>query len=179
MRLRVFMSAVAAAAVAIPILFSLDPASVEAARKKRVIPVTKSRDLWATINVCDTIGNPDTIGIRGSMPARRDATRLYMRFRVQYLSRTDGRWLDVSPGADSGWTYLGVKRKGRVVEAGRNFTFQPPSAGGAFRLRGRVTYKWVRQGKVLARAQRLTEAGHQSTAGADPVGYSAAVCDIT
>ena len=42
-----------------------------------------------------------------------------------------------------------------------------------------MTFRWVKNGKTLMKLRRLTEAGHRSTAGADPEGYSAAVCDIT
>ncbi len=138
-------------------------------------------DLWATINVCDTRERPDTIGIRGSMPGLRDRpSRLFMRFRVQYLAQPDSTWEDVVRDGDSGWIRLGRSTR-RVLESGQNFRFLPPSGGGAHRLRGLVTYKWLapRGSRVLLRARRVTTSGHRSTAGADPAGYSAAICDIT
>jgi hypothetical protein len=135
--------------------------------------------LWATVNICNTAAHPDTIGIRGSMPGMARATTMWMRFKVQYLgTSTDGKWHDVSANADSGWKKVGrLKRK--VVETGQNFTFEPPAAGGAHRLRGSVVFKWTRGGRTVWKLQKVTEAGHRSTAGADPDGYSAAVCDIT
>jgi hypothetical protein len=138
-------------------------------------------DLWATINVCDTREHPDTIGIRGSMPGLGTRpSRLFMRFRVQYLAKPDNTWRDVVQDADSGWLRLGRSTR-RVVESGQNFQFLPPSGGGVHRLRGLVTYKWVarRSSRVLLRARRVTTSGHRSTAGADPAGYSAAICDIS
>jgi hypothetical protein len=145
----------------------------------RVKPPAKSPDLWATINVCDTALHPDTIGIRGSMPGIGRVSALWMRFSVQYFATTgDGKWHTVADNADSGWKRLGRTRK-RVVEAGQNFTFQPPANGGVHRLRGVVQFKWTRRGDALLRLRRVTTAGHRSTAGADPEGYSAAVCDIT
>ncbi len=140
-----------------------------------------AKDVWATINVCDTRNLPDTIGIRGSMPGLGDRpSRLFMRFRVQYLARPDSRWRDVAQDGDSEWIALGRSTR-RVVESGHNFQFLPPSGGGAHRLRGLVTYKWLarRSPRVLLRARRVTTSGHRSTAGADPAGYSAAICDIT
>ena len=136
--------------------------------------------LWATINVCDSREHPDTIGIRGSMPGLGDRpSRLFMRFRVQYLAQPDAVWQDVLQDGDSGWIPLGRSTR-RIVESGQNFQFLPPSGGGAHRLRGLVTYKWLarRSPKVLLRGRRVTESGHRSTAGADPAGYSAAICDI-
>jgi hypothetical protein len=139
----------------------------------------RSLDLWATINVCDTPANPNTIGIRGSMPGLSRTSTQWMRFKVQYLAAaTDGKWHDVTDNADSGWKKVG-RLKHKVVEAGQNFTFEPPATGGAHRLRGLVQFKWTRSGHVVLKAHKLTEAGHRSTAGADPAGYSAAVCDIT
>ena len=129
-----------------------------------------AEDVWATINVCDTRKRPDTIGIRGSMPGLGDRqSRLFMRFRVQYLGQPAGTWEDVERDGDSGWLALG-RSKRRVVESGQNFQFVPPAGGGAHRLHG---------SKVLMRARRVTEPGHRSTLGADPEGYSAANRDIT
>jgi hypothetical protein len=182
MRYRVIPVIFLALAVGVPLAWSATPAGVESSvvRAKRLAAVERSPDLWATINVCDTLAHPDTIGVRGSMPGlgHRSSTA-WMRFKVQYLAATgDGKWHDVSDNADSGWKRLGRLRR-RVVEAGQNFTFQPPAAGGAHRLRGVVVFKWTRHGKAVLRLRRVTEAGHRSTAGADPEGYSAAVCDIT
>jgi hypothetical protein len=178
MRIRV-LPILLAAAVAL-LGFAWDTGSgVEAVAKRKPPAVAKSVDLWATINVCDTPAHPDTIGIRGSMPGLARTATLFMRFRVQYLATTmDGKWHDVSDNADSKWKKVGRLRK-RVVEAGQNFTFEPPATGGAHRLRGVVSFKWTRHGKTVEQLKRVTEAGHQSTAGADPAGYSAAVCDIT
>jgi hypothetical protein len=135
-----------------------------------------SRDLWATVNVCDTAAMPNTIGIRGSMPGLKHKTTLRMRFRVQYLA-PDGRWLTVRRNADSGWQKVGVRRGGRV-ESGSNFTFVPPKSGDIV-LRGVVYFQWRRSGKVERRARRITEDGHVSTLGADPPGFSAGTCRIS
>ena len=96
-----------------------------------------------------------------------------MRFRIQYLS--GDRWRYVT-GADSGWTRLS-RARGRAVEAGWSFEFPPPAAG-PITFRGVVRYRWLRHGRVVQRAMRITEAGHRSTTGSDPPGYSAATCSI-
>src|SRR5918997_326203 len=85
--------------------------------------------LWATVNVCDTADAPDTIGIRGSMPGSGTrAERMYMRFQVEYLDATDGRWKAIGPSGDSGWISVGSGRY-RARQSGRNFVVRPPSAG--------------------------------------------------
>lgn len=142
-------------------------------------PVEKSRDLWATINVCNTQAHPNTVGIRGSMPGlgNRRAT-LQMRFQVQYKDKTDGKWHNTDESADSGWKTVG-RTRAEVIESGQNFTFGAPAAGGSLVLRGSVRFKWLRKGRVVLRSRRFSEGGHRSTAGADPPDYSSALCLIT
>lgn len=126
------------------------------------------RDVWATVNVCDTTGHPDEIGIRAAVPERR-ARAARLRFRVQYRDLSDGRWRPVR-GADSGW-----RRTGGARERGWSFVV----AGSGMRiLRGVVLFRWVRDGRVVRRERRVTEGGHRSTTGADPEGFSAATCRI-
>jgi hypothetical protein len=128
---------------------------------------------WATVNVCDTAKQPDTIGIRASMPGPR-GTRLSMRFRVQYREGR-GEWVDVED-ADSGWRRVGSGR-GSAMETGWSFTFARPAR--TVVLRGVVKFR-TRRGDALPRMTELaTEAGHRSSAGADPPGYSAATCALT
>lgn len=138
----------------------------------------RSRDPWATINVCDTLAHPDTIGVRGSMPAgRQRRARMYMRFAVQYLRSSDGSWQDVAAGGDSGFVYVGRARH-RPRQAGRLFELAPP-AGGSWTLRGLVTFEWRLQGRVLRHVRLATTVGHRSSAGADPPGYSSDTCVIS
>jgi hypothetical protein len=139
-----------------------------------------SKDLWATINVCDTADEENTIGIRGSQPGLGDRrARLAMRFQVQYKAKSDGEWhYAEGPDTDSGWRRVGRTRT-LVVESGQNFEFAPPTDGGSHLLRGSVRFRWRHNGKIVAHERRFTEPGHRTTAGADPKGYSAAQCEIT
>ena len=127
---------------------------------------------WATVNVCDTARHPNEVGIRASMPGIPRGTGRRMRFRVQW--RDGDRWRYVT-GADSGWQAL-KRAAGRPIESGWSFEFEPPAKPITFR--GVVRFRWVRNGRVVARAVEITETGHRSTAGADPEGYSAATCSI-
>ena len=132
-----------------------------------------SRSLWATVNVCDTAKQPDTIGIRASMAGTPKGVRLSMRFRVQYQA-AGGAWADVE-NADSGWQVLGTA-KGTPADSGWSFSFTRPST--AVTLRGVVRFRW-RKGDALPRtAEVVTEGGHRSSAGADPTSYSAANCEL-
>ena len=128
---------------------------------------------WATVNVCDTAKQPDAIGIRASMPGTPKGARLSMRFRVQYRTG-DGSWENVAD-ADSGWRTVGTGR-GVPAEYGWSFTFAKRTT--PVTLRGVVKFRW-RRGVSLPREQEVvTEAGHPTKAGADPVGYSAASCTL-
>ena len=133
--------------------------------------------LWATVNVCDTRDHPDEIGIRASMPGLERRAAMFMRVRVQYFATADNRWHDFTSSSrtDSGRLRVG-RQRGGTIESGFNVRFKPPSNGGAHRLRGKVDFRWKRGGRVVRRAREFTEAGHRSTAGADPRNYSAADC---
>jgi hypothetical protein len=136
-------------------------------------------DLWATINVCDTAAHPNTIGIRGSMPGRGKKVVLWMRFQVQYLSASDGKWHNIVANADSKWRNLKSAKSSQAVDSGQDFEFLPPPNGGSMTLRGAVSFKWVKHGHILRKLRRITTAGHRSSKGADPPGYSAATCVIS
>jgi hypothetical protein len=148
-----------------------------AARQAERDPLRDSRDLWATVNVCDTAAQPNVIGIRASMPGMKRTSTMAMRFRVQFLDARNGKWKPVANGADSRWRRVG-RGKRRVVESGWSFTFLAPKAGGEHTLRGVVAFRWRRGGRVVRKIQEFTEAGHTSTRGADPPDFSAAVCKI-
>jgi hypothetical protein len=134
-------------------------------------------DPWATVNVCDTAAAPNTIGIRASMAGSRSGQEeRYMRFVVQYFSRTDDRWYRVAAGGESGYLSIGKGRKAR--QFGRSFRIEP-LAGESVLLRGRVYFQWRVKGDVVRRASELTRKGHRSSAGDDPEGFSASTCTIT
>jgi hypothetical protein len=158
------------ALVTLALLSAAAPAAAEARRV--------SRHLWATINACDTISHPDTIGVRGSMPGSANADQqMFMRFRVQYFRASDQRWHNIDKGGDSGFVPVGpAKYKAR--QAGRLFVFAPP-AGGSFQLRGKVSFEWRLDAKVVHRETLVTTAGHRSSAGSDPEGYSSDTCVIS
>jgi hypothetical protein len=164
----------AAGALALPVVAAAAPAP-SAGRA-----LARDSLLWATVNVCDTTGYPDGIGIRGSMPGGGDRRQtMFMRLEVQFFHPSDRRWVRVGKAGDSGFLELG-HGAARARQAGRTFTVMPPPAGRpAYLMRGRVTYEWRRDGAVARRAQRLTTAGHLGTPGADPADFTAATCSIT
>jgi hypothetical protein len=154
-------------------------AAVPAAAAHSGTSITHSKRLWATVNVCDTVGHPDSIGIRGSMPGSGDKGEvMVMRFQVQYLTPSDSLWHNLGAAADSGFVEVGSATRTR--QSGITFTITPPRAGaGPYMLRGMVTFEWRENGVVVRHARKRTTAGHPKTAGADPVDYTGATCSIT
>jgi hypothetical protein len=145
---------------------------VAAAMIGAAAPARAASSLWATVNLCDTAAHPGQIGVRASMPGRPRGALRFVRFRLQY--RDGDRWRYVK-GADSAWRVL-PKAKGRRIESGWTFSFGDLASETTFR--GQVRFRWRRHGRVVRRAHRITEAGHVSTKGADPDGYSAATCSL-
>ena len=136
-------------------------------------------DLWATVNVCDSPGAPNTIGIRASMPGDGSAARMYMRFEAHWYSTKWRRF--VPTGSSSRWVSAGSARY-ESSQAGYSFQFDDPPLGTTFMMRGKVSYQWrARRGKrwvTVRRATRLTRAGIAGVAGGDPAGRSDARCLI-
>jgi opacity protein-like surface antigen len=140
--------------------------------------VDKSPLLWATINICDTVKHPDTIGIRASMPGSgKQREKMYMRFQVQYFRTSIGKWAPTDATVDSGFQSVGSAMF-RRRESGWNFSITPPPEGQTYRLRGIVSFEWRLGKKVVRKAQKRTRSGHKGTFGADPKGASAAECVI-
>lgn len=163
---------------AVVLVFVVTPSALAGAQK-RILPVLEdSRYLWATVNVCDTANSPNTIGIRGSMPGSRDVREtMWMRFQVQYRSDVDERWHYVTQGGDSGFVPVGSARS-KARQGGRSFRIDP-NAGKPVVLRGRVSFEWRLRRDVVRRTSLRTRKGYESSAGADPPGYSAASCTIS
>jgi hypothetical protein len=161
---------------AIALLMAVAPACAAA---RQADPILRDKRLWTTINVCDTVGHPDSIGIRGSMPGSGDKAELmFMRFQVQVFDSDDAHWHNLA-GADSGFVEVGSARY-KTRQSGNTFTITPPRAGAdPYLLRGVVTFDWREDGEVVRRARKSTTTAHPNTAGSDPAGFTAATCSIT
>jgi hypothetical protein len=162
-------------------------------------------DLWATVNICDTAGAPDSMGIRAGMPGNATRQRMYMRFRAEYWSRSRQDWAPVAGSGVSPWVYAGVAEY-EQRQAGWTFQFSAPPAGVTFTMRAIVEFQWreaprraarqrrrrgrpKRKRMVILRARsaragvvrtvtRTTETGIEGVHGGDPAGTSKAMCLI-
>jgi hypothetical protein len=138
--------------------------------------LAQSTQLWATIDVCNPSDQPNTVGIRGSMPGNgQSGEAMYMRFRLQYLDATSKHWVDLANGATPFIT-VGAAKSAR--QAGRSFELVPAPGKPAFTLRGVVSFQWRHGTTVVGALSRPTTSRHQSVAGADPANFSAATCAI-
>jgi hypothetical protein len=142
-----------------------------------------TRDLWATVNLCNTPQHPNMLGVRGSMPGDGKREKMYMRFTAQFRT-PDYTWKRVDGTGRSHWIYAGSARFSSE-QAGFNFSLDPPAMGDRWILRGVAEFEWRARRRVngtlrvvvVRRATAITRAGH-STPASEPAGYSAAACVI-
>ena len=138
----------------------------------------KSPQLWATIDVCNPTDQPNTVGIRGSMPGdEHSKDEMFMRFRLQYLDSSTKQWVDLADGADSGYVAVGAAKSAR--QTGRSFQLVPVAGKPAVELRGVVSFQWRRGSTVEYTVSRPTTTGHTRLAGAAPANFSAAGCSLS
>src|ERR1700730_12598135 len=166
--------AAALAALLLPVS-ALAASSSGALKARAASSVLQSRQLWATINICNPKSQPDILGLRGSMPSDgRPRDSMYMSFRLQYVNGTTKRWADLAE-TQPRFVYVGA---GAARQGGQSFQLMPVAGRPAFTLRGLVEFQWRRGKRVLMSAKRPTTPGHVSVAGSDPLGFSAATCQI-
>ena len=138
----------------------------------------QSPQLWATIDVCNPSDQPNTVGVRGSMPGdEHSRDQMYMRFRLQYLDSSTQQWVDLPNGAESGYVAVGAAKTAR--QSGRSFQLVPVAGKPAITLRGVVSFQWRHGSTIEYTVSRPTTAGHDSLAGADPKGFSASECPLS
>jgi hypothetical protein len=134
-----------------------------------------AKNLWATVNVCDTAKQPNKMGVRARMPGNGRRGKMYMRFTAQF--RDEDGWKRVEGKGRSPWLFAG-RSIYRYRESGFTFSFGAPAAGRTYLMRGVVDFQWRnRDDEIVTRARRVTEGGHP-TRGADPKRFSAARCRV-
>jgi hypothetical protein len=130
----------------------------------------RSRELWATVNICDTKRHPDVLGIRGQMPGLSFPSAMSMTVQVDYWSFKDSRF-ETDPGVNQ--TISLGDPANTIVQGGATFKFKPPVV-----LSGTITYEWKLGGKVIGHATKLTGHGYKHVAFGDPKGRSTATCTM-
>ena len=173
-RLALAVSAVCAALLSPGGSLAATAGSPASRRAPNTRALLHSRELWATIDVCDTPKQPNTIGVRGSMPGDgRARDQMSMSFHLQYLNAVN-QWVELPGAGGSGYSLVGSAASAR--QAGSSFTLKPRAGKPPFTLRGVVGFRWMRANTIMQRASRPTSSGHDAVVGAEPKGYSAATC---
>ena len=139
--------------------------------RKAVSGAKRSKQLWATVNICDTHRHPDTLGIRGQVPALGFSSSISIAVSVDFWNPETKRFKP-DPGTRR-LIHLGSPSTG-VHQQGVTFEFDPHAG----RFRGNATFMWKRGGKLLGQTDRLTTGGHRDADFGDPHGFSAATCTI-
>ena len=132
---------------------------------------------WATVNVCDSAGQPDVMGVRASLPGDGSDAKMFVRFTAQWHDDAQGAWLPVSGAATSPWLHAGSARS-RSRQAGWSFSFEPPPEGRTFLLRGIAELQWRKGATVVRSMSLVTSAGVAGVMAGDPAGTSLASCTL-
>lgn len=133
----------------------------------------RSRDLWATVNVCTVKRKGGVMGVRGQMPSLGFSATLSMTIRLQQWSTRRKAFVRVPGSTATHTTHLGAVTSG-LHQGGAVFPFTADPG----RLNATVTFTWTRAGKVLGRTTRTTTGGHPSANYGRPAHHSAASCTI-
>ena len=140
---------------------------------------TRSRSVWATVNICNTRRHPYVIGFRVQMPGLGFGANLSAEVRVEYWSPAAKRFRPVPRGSGSLGSLVSLGRATTGThQSGVSFPIQKPASGIHYVFRGVAAFEWKLGGKVLGRTTRSTGGGHRHVDQGDPAGYSAGTCTI-
>jgi hypothetical protein len=132
----------------------------------------RSRSLWATVNVCNSKRYPDTLGIRGQMPALGFPAWLALNIQLNWYDQQKKQFVALTSGGTK-LVRLGQWSSG-LQQGGYMFSFQPHAG----LLDATVQFSWSRSGKLLGETSRSTTAGHHRADYGSPPHYSAQECRI-
>ncbi len=168
------VTAAAATAAAVAPVAMVAPAKAvgptSAQLQKAVRAAERSKDLWATINVCHTRQHPHELGIRGQMPSLGFLSQMYMTFEVSYRPAPLKAFTPMPSTKDT--VFVG-RTSDKLLQGGVSYHhFKPPLV-----LEGSVTFQWWHKGKLVGSVTHTTTRGHHADF-AQPPGYSAAFCTI-
>jgi hypothetical protein len=169
--------------------------STARAATKRAVIEDAERPFWATVNICDTSGSPNSLGIRTSVPGNGSSERIWARYTAQWWSAASHEWKTVGGSGVTDWNFVGEADMS-ARQAGWTFRFVQPPAGATYVMRGIVELEWRDEVRTARRASRsrkarsaqrvavvrertlLTETGMHGVQGGDPAGTSKAMCLI-
>ena len=170
--------------------------STARAATRRAVIEDGERPFWATVNICDTAGSPNALGVRTSVPGNGSDERIWARYTAQWWSGAAQEWKTVGGSGATDWNYVGYGRhvgapggldlplraaaRGhhlRDARRGRARVARRCAGRHAARSRSRKAHRAQRVAVVRERTL-LTETGMQGVQGGDPAGTSKAMCLI-
>ena len=117
-----------------------------------------------------------TIGIRGSMPGTGDAGQRMTCGSPSSTAAEAAIGVTSQRGRLAGVSGARLGGSSRARQAGEDFKIAPTPQ--SYTLRGVVVFQW-RAPAPRCPERPINDAGHPSSVGADPPGYSAATCRIS
>jgi hypothetical protein len=139
--------------------------------RQAVKRLQRSRNLWATVDICNTRRHPRVLGVRGQMPSLGFGTTHEANIQVDYQP-TPQIGYKPDPAAKAS-VPLGYSAN-KLLQGGA--TWQFPKHTGL--LRATVTFVWRRGSRQIARIVRTTTGGHRDVKFGDPPRFSAAQCKV-
>ena len=144
---------------------------------KALAKARRSRQLWATVNVCRLKGRHGarggSIGVRGQMPTLGFSSTLSMTIQLNDWSTKTKSFTPLSYRTAKTTVSPG-RFASNLHQDGAVFPFGGPAG----LLDATVSFSWSRGRTVLGTATRQTTAGHHDAAGGQPAHYSAAQCKL-
>jgi hypothetical protein len=137
-----------------------------------VARVERSRNLWATVNICNTKNHPNIVGIRGQMPALGFDSVLSMQVELRYWSDSAKRYMTLPSTKQT--IALGTERTG-LHQTGISFRFSPHAGT----LAGTIRFEWRLKRRSIGHATRHTSPDHPDADQGDPAHFSAGKCEIS
>ena len=119
---------------------------------------SRPKDLWATVNVCDTKLHDNMMGVRASMPGDGTTKRMRVRFTAQWYSKARRGWVPVDGVPSSPWLDAGTAEY-LYQQAGWTFSFDRATGGNQYQLRGLAVMEWLKGRRVVRSTTRATRAG--------------------
>jgi hypothetical protein len=148
------------------------PAPTNAQIQAAIKQVSRSKDLWATFNICNTKSHPNAAGIRAQMPGLGFRAKLSMKVQINYWS-VAGKKFKPIPGALKSIS-LGSAATG-LHQGGVTFRFAPHAGF----LASIVTFDWTLGNKLIGELTRHSSKGHPLADDGDPPHFSAGKCVIS
>ncbi len=130
-----------------------------------------SKTLWATVNICNSKRYPNTLGVRGQIPALGFPAWMSLYIQVNFYSEAKHRFEPIVHATK----LIRLGRTATRLEQGGQIVAFPAHTG---LLNATIDFRWRRSGRLLGHTLLATTAGHPGADFGSPPHYSAKQCQI-